>query len=421
MPPPLLFLAHRIPYPPDKGDKIRSWNILRHLAARYEVHLGAFVDAEEDWQHTPILEEICASCHFVRLNPATAKLRSLKGFVTGEALNFPYYESRDLAAWVDRTAAAMRPVLNFGFSGQVAPFLLRESTRQTPTVIDFVDVDSDKWAQYAAGKRFPMSWVYAREARKLEAAEARIARSVGASLFVSEAEAALFRQRSGLAEDRVFGVRNGVDLEWFDPAVEMPNPYAEYGDAPILTFAGAMDYWANVDAVQWFADEVFPRILKTHPHARFVICGARPTAEVQALASRPNIVVTGRVDDIRPHVRHASISVASLRIARGIQNKVLEAMALARPVVCTPQALEGIDATPDTDLALADTAERFAETVIDLLANPTRAEAMGERARQRMVAAYGWPAQMAALDAIIARLHSDRRDAAASPFEETAA
>lgn len=421
MAPPLLFLAHRIPYPPDKGDKIRSWNILRHLAAHYDVHLGAFIDAEEDWQHTPVLEEICASCHFVRLNPATAKLRSLKGFLTGEALNFPYYESADLAAWVDRTAAAVRPVLNFGFSGQVAPFLLRESTRQTPTVIDFVDVDSDKWAQYAAGKPFPMSWVYAREARKLAAAEAKIARRVGASLFVSEAEADLFRRRSGLGESRVFGVPNGVDLEWFDPRADLPNPYTEYGDAPILTFAGAMDYWANVDAVQWFAGEVFPHILETHPQARFVICGARPTADVQALAGQPNIIVTGRVEDIRPYVRHASISIASLRIARGIQNKVLEAMALARPVVCTPQALEGIDAAPGTDLALVDTAEGFADTVLNLLADPERAKAMGDRGRDRMVEAYGWPAQMEVLDAIIARLHPAGPNAAASPFQETAA
>lgn len=401
---PLLFLAHRIPYPPNKGDKIRSWNILRHLASKYELHLGTFIDAEEDWQHTDFLQDVCASCHFVRLNPKTAKLKSIKGFLTGQALSFPYYESNSLAQWVDRTAADRKPVLNFGFSSQVAPYLMRPSSRSTPTVIDFVDVDSDKWAQYAAGKSFPMSWIYRREAEKLAIAEHGIANAVGASLFVSEAEAELFCKRSRLGPDKVHGVRNGVDLDYFDPAIDLPNPYAKHNGAPILVFAGAMDYWANVDAVQWFADEVFPSILAKRPDTQFVISGGKPTAEVQALGQRVNITVTGRVDDIRPYVKHATVSIASLRIARGIQNKVLEAMALARPVVCTPQALEGIEAVPGADLALAATASDFANAVLDLIATPARAQVMAENARKRVVEAYGWPAQMAMLDRIIAKL-----------------
>ena len=416
---PLLFLSHRIPYPPDKGDKIRSWHILRHLAQAYDVHLGTFIDDPDDWQHTGVLNEICASCHFVELKPTTAKLRSAKGLLTGEALSFPYYESASLAGWVDRTANDRRPVLNFGFSGQVAPYFMRPSTRSTPTLIDFVDVDSDKWAQYAAGKSPPMSWVYGREARKLAEAETRIARSVGASLFVSEAEAQLFRERSGLSAEQVHGVRNGVDLTLFDPAAVPDSPYSDIAsDAPILVFAGAMDYWANVDAVQWFADEVFPQILKPHPNATFVICGARPSADVLALGQRANITVTGRVDDIRPYVYYATVSIASLRIARGIQNKVLEAMALARPVVCTPHALEGIDATPGADLALADTADQFAETVLDLIATPERAQAMGVRARQRMVEAYSWEAQMAVLDDVIAKVQSGGVETARPCVEE---
>jgi glycosyltransferase involved in cell wall biosynthesis len=154
-----------------------------------------------------------------------------------------------------------------------------------------------------------------------------------------------------------------------------------------------------VDAVQWFAQDIFPIIQRAHPDAQFYIVGARPQQQVQALASRPGVHVTGTVDDVRPYIAHAAVSVAPLRIARGVQNKVLEAMAMARPVVVSPQALEGITAEPGQDVVLAAHGAQFASAVIALLTN--RDDALGARARKKVVDLYGWTSNLARLDAAL--------------------
>ena len=403
----LLFLAHRMPFPPDKGDKIRSWHMLRHLAKRYRVHLGAFIDAPEDQRHIPILQLLCASTHFEVLNPRIARMQSARGFFQGEALSFPYYRHAGMRRWVENTVRDVDPAVGFAFSSQVAPYLSESGGRGMQRIFDFVDVDSDKWSQYAARKSFPLSWVYEREAKLLAKAEAGLAAAADACLFVSEAEAELFRSRTGLGAGQVFSIGNGVDLEQFDQTASFANPYGSGEQAGLIVFAGAMDYWANVDAAVWFAQEVFPLIQRGNPAAQFVICGANPTSEVKALAGVPGISVTGRVDDIRGYVRYAEVSVAPLRIARGIQNKVLEAMALARPVVCTPQALEGIEAQPGHDICVAESAAAMAAQVSSLLRDREHANRVGQAARCTVERRYGWSAQMAALDVILDRRERD--------------
>jgi sugar transferase (PEP-CTERM/EpsH1 system associated) len=249
----LLFLAHRIPFPPDKGDKIRSWNLLRHLSKRFRIHLGAFIDTPEDLRHAPILEVLCESAHFEVLNPRAARRRSARGFFTGEPLSFPYYRHAGMQAWVDSVCERIKPAVGFAFSSQVAPYLLSGSTLEGASrmklVFDFVDVDSAKWEEYAHDAGFPMDWVYRREARLLAAAEARLSQSADATLLVTEAEAALLRQRSGLDGAKIFSVGNGVDLSGFAPDAAVLNPYSGDPDQKILIFTGAMDYWANIDAV----------------------------------------------------------------------------------------------------------------------------------------------------------------------------
>lgn len=392
----LLYLVHRIPYPPNKGDKIRSYHLLRHLAKHYRVHLGTFVDDEDDWQHVGKLQELCASVHCAKLNPKLARVRSLGALFADRSLSVDFYRDAGMRDWVDRTAKqhGIRRVIVF--SSPMAQYALQVPDARR--VIDFVDVDSDKWRQYADKKRWPMSWLYGHEARQLLAFETDVARRFDSSLFVSAAEAALFRTLVPAdVAAKVDYFSNGVDTDYFAPSDRIAKPHPD--GVRSIVFTGAMDYWPNVDAVQWFADEVFPAVLRAHPAAQFTIVGARPSAQVQALASRPGIVVTGTVPDVRPYVMHADVAVAPLRIARGIQNKVLEAMAMARPVVVSPQALEGIHAEPGADLLLAPDAQTFAGAVNDLLASPD--PALGERARRTVIERYGWTSNLSRIDALL--------------------
>ena len=391
----LLFLVHRIPFPPNKGDKIRSYHILKHLARRYRVHLGAFIDDPDDWRHADAVKQLCATTYFARLNPGLARLRSLSAFAGGRPLTIDYYRDAGMRSWVARTLEQQRIGKIFVFSSGMAQFA--DHARQARRVIDFVDIDSDKWAQYAASKSGPASWLYRRESGALLRYERKLASEWDASLFVSEAEAALFRKLAPESDARIGFFNNGVDTGYFSPCHAFPSPYRD--KEPAIVFTGAMDYWPNIDAVQWFAREIFPSISHAHPDARFHIVGARPAPEVRALASLPGINVTGAVPDVRPYIAHARVAVAPLRIARGIQNKVLEAMAMGRPTVVSAQALEGIDAVPGSELLLAEDAARFAQAVSQLIVQD--AAAMGRAARAKVETRYGWEANLAKIDILL--------------------
>jgi len=391
----LLLLVHRIPYPPNKGDKIRSYNLLKHLAQRYRVHLATFIDDPDDWQHVPAVEAMCASSHFVRLGPLQGRLRGLGSLAAGGSISQGFYRDAGMQAWVDRTVREHGVGRIVVFCSPMAQYA--DSHAAARRVIDFCDVDSDKWRQYADKKSWPMSWLYRHEAGRLLAYERQVAARFDASLFVSAPEAELFRQLAPESADRIGFFNNGVDTEYFSPDRAYPNPYeAEGKGGPAMVFTGAMDYWPNIDAVQWFADHVLPLVLAGEPRARLVIVGARPAPAVQALAARPGITVTGSVPDVRPYVAHAAVAVAPLRIARGIQNKVLEAMAMARPVVASPQAFEGIDATPGSELVVADAPEDHASRLLALLRTP--GDAMGRAARACVERRYSWPAHLSSIE-----------------------
>ncbi len=393
----LLFLAHRIPFPPDKGDKIRSWQMFRFLAARYRVHLGCFVDDPYDWRYTDELRAQCGECWIGGLDKRSAKLRSLAGLARGEALTLGYYRDRALARWVQGLVAGRGIDRVFAYSSSMAQYAMAPWTAGARRVFDFVDVDSDKWAQYAKGRGALAARVYGREARRLLAFERRAARAADATLFVSEAEAELFRRLAPESAGRVHAVRNGVDSAFFNPEGSYECPYP--AGVRAIAFTGAMDYWANVDAVVWFAREILPLVRNERPDAAFWIVGANPAPEVRALAALPGITVAGRVPDVRPYLAHAAAVAAPLRLARGIQNKVLEAMSMAKPVIATPQAAEGIDATPGRELVVADGADGLAAATLAALAEAGdgRARAMGARARALILAHYGWDSALAGL------------------------
>jgi len=389
----LLLLVHRIPFPPNKGDKIRSYHLLRHLAARYRVHLGTFVDDPDDWQYVEQVRALCASSHFARLDPKLARVRSLGALLSGRALSFDYYRDAGLKAWVDQVMREQKIGRVVVFSSTMAQYA--EPYVHARRVIDYCDVDSDKWRQYADQKRWPMSWLYAREARALLAYERQVARNCDAALFATEPEAQLFKSLAPESEAKIGHFNNGVDTDYFSPARSYANPFTDGERA--LVFTGAMDYWPNVDAVEWFAAEVFPKLAARFADLRFYIVGARPTPAVQALGKLPGVIVTGTVPDVRPYLAHAAVSVAPLRVARGVQNKVLEAMAMALPVVVSPQALEGIDAAPGAEVLLADGAEAFAQAVTRVLGEDDLA--LRARARERVERLYSWPSNLANIEA----------------------
>ncbi|MCC6197556.1 MAG: TIGR03087 family PEP-CTERM/XrtA system glycosyltransferase [Burkholderiales bacterium] len=389
----VLFLVHRLPYPPNKGDKVRSYHLLRHLAQHHRVFLGTFVDDAADLAHVDTVRALCAGLHVERLYPALARAKSLVGLSTGEPLSVPYYRNAGLQAWVDRTLAAERIRSAVLFSSPMVQYVAhRPGLRR---LIDFVDVDSAKWAEYAASRPWPLSRLYARESARLLAYETQAAMHAERSFFVTDAEVDLFRRLAPSAGARVERIGNGVDAAYFTPEKELASPFRA-GEVPVV-FVGAMDYWPNVDAACWFVQAVLPELRRRNAAVRFYIVGMRPAPAVRALAGEA-VVVTGTVPDVRPYVRHGATVVAPLRIARGIQNKILEAMAMGKAVIASDTCAASIEARNGIELLTATLAQDFAASVDLLLRNPDRARAMGTAARACVLAKYSWGAELGRLE-----------------------
>jgi sugar transferase (PEP-CTERM/EpsH1 system associated) len=403
---PLLYLVHRIPFPPNKGDKVRSYNLLRFLSSRYQVHLGSFVDDSEDLRHVPQLAEYYTSSRLVSVRPEFARLRSLAGLWTGEPLTLRYYRDASLAKWVEEVVLREGITKAVVFSSAMAQYVA--GVGKLHVVVDFVDVDSAKWEQYSHSRRWPLAPIYGREGRRLLGFERRVAARTEASVFVTKAEADLFRRLAPECASRVHEVRNGVDTAFFAPSPDLPCPYGPEEEA--IVFTGAMDYWPNVDAVSWFVRDVLPEIGAVRPRARFYIVGMHPAAPVVALARDPRVTVTGLVPDVRPYLHHARVVVAPLRVARGIQNKVLEAMAMARPVVVSAAAAEGLSGVPGMDFEVAGDARDFAGKTIALMGQ-TESSALGALARARILADHDWTTNLMPFATLL--------DAVASPGSGT--
>jgi sugar transferase (PEP-CTERM/EpsH1 system associated) len=381
----ILFLAHRIPFPPNKGDKIRSYHFLSYLTTVYNVYLGAFIDDPNDWQYTEKLDAICVETFYLKLNTFKAKIKSLKGFLTGEALSLPYYRNQTMQHWVDSTITKNSISKVFVFSSVMAQFI--KKTHDVEMFVDFVDVDSDKWRQYATSKSGLSALIYQRESNYLSNYEKRIAEQAKVSLFVSEHEADLFKQLvPANLRKKISSISNGVDINYFSSEQLFSSPYAINED--VIVFTGAMDYWANVDAVKWFSDEILPNILLNFPLVKFYIVGSKPTKIVKALANK-SVVVTGSVEDIRPYITHARLAIAPLRIARGIQNKVLEAMAMGKYVVTTSAAMDGISYDKSLDVFIGDNIDELAKLINKLLQKKS-AEMISNVNRNFVIDRYSW-------------------------------
>jgi len=395
--PRLLFLAHRIPYPPDKGEKIRAWHMLEHLACSWAVDLGCMVDDPADARHLPVLQDCCAEVHAAPVTRGGRIARTLLGTRPGQPLSLAWFHEPGLARWVRTGLAARRYEAVLAYSSAMAAYV-PPGPGGPLRILDMVDVDSEKWRAYAASESGPKRFVWAREARTLLAFERRAAAHFDRTLLVSAQEARTFATLAPEVASRVDWMENGVDVARFDPEGRWPDPFA--GESPAIVFTGTMDYRPNVEAVSFFATKVIPLLASLSPAPHFHIVGANPSPAVRALAELPRVHVTGSVPDMRPYFAHAAVAVAPLRIARGIQNKVLEAMAMARPVVASPEAHEGVRAVAGRDLLVADGAEAMAAAVTQVLTG--RLPGLGAAARAAVLAGHDWKATLARLDDIVA-------------------
>ncbi len=394
----ILFISHRFPYPPDRGEKIRTWYFLEHLARTNRVFLGCLSDDARDLPYRPQVEAICADMGCFSIDRRWQKLRALTRIRPGRSLMLDYYDNGPLRRWIDATVARERIDLVYTVSTAMVPYALRTKLPVQSQLLDMVDVDSEKWAEYARRTRGPARLVWAREARTLHAYERQAVAATARTLLVTEAERRRFIDMAPESRERVLSLENGVDLETFTrPEPPGPSPYPDTG--PWLTLVGNMDYWPNADAAIWFAREVLPALRQRAVPPRLAVVGARPGPDVLALASLPGVLVTGRVPDVRPFLTHAAVVLAPLRIARGVQNKVLEGMAMARPLVASPQAFEGIRATPGRDLLVADGADAMGEAVAAVLDG--HYPDLGQAARRVVEDSYSWTSQFRRLDAII--------------------
>lgn len=386
----ILFICHRFPYPPARGGKIRPFNIIRHLSTRGEVTVASLVRSAEERRAGEGLAQYCRQIIVRQIGPLAAGWRMVIRLPTATPSSFGYFWSSLLAADIRRELNRRRYDLIFVHCSSVARYV--EDAKAALKILDFGDMDSEKWAMYSGQRRFPLSVGFWLEAIKLRREERRLAAVFDLCTCTTPAE---FESLRALGSARQTGwFPNGVDTDYFRPA---DRPY----DPDLVCFSGRMDYFPNQQAVQRFCAQILPKIRRQRPETKFLIIGAEPPAAIRRLARQPGVTVTGTVPDVRPYVQSAAISVAPLLVARGTQNKILESMAMGVPVVCSPLAARGVDAVPGEHVLTAQNDDEFVETVLELLRDPARRAALAVRARQRILSHHRWEYSMARLDALI--------------------
>ncbi|WP_284125634.1 TIGR03087 family PEP-CTERM/XrtA system glycosyltransferase [Parerythrobacter aestuarii] len=395
----ILFLGHRIPFPPDRGDKIRSHHLLNALVGMAPVHVGTFGETDADMAAESELAKVAAShCLVRRTKPLP--LAGLEALGSGKPVSLTAFDSAAMRAWVKRVLAE-RPIDTiFVFSGQMGQYVPEGFSGRV--VVDLCDVDSAKFEAYGKSGSFPRSIIDRREGKVLAREEERLAHRADVTLLISENEAGLFQSRlRDPAGTTIRAIRNGIDADLFDPAKVAPHPELFTAQGPQIVFTGQMDYQPNVVAAERAIHTILPGIREHHPDAMFHIVGRAPVQRLLDQNGKGNVRVWGEVPDVKPFLAAADIVIAPLTIARGIQNKVLEAMAMARPVLLSPEAATGIDAADGRHFAVADGDQMMVGRALTLLEERDKAAAMGRAARDYVLAHQSWSAMLAPLADIV--------------------
>jgi len=374
-------LTHRLPFPPDKGERIRAYHWLRILSAEHDVDLLTLTDCGVDPAHKQALEKLANHLWIVPLDRQRAFWRFVKALLTGRSLTEAYFTPPEFARAAQRLLAGGNSCYDvcLAICSSTGTYLLNTQPLRR-VVVDLIDADSAKWSAYAERARGLRRWMYRRESLKVAALERRLAHTAHLIAAVSARECRILESLAPRCNTVV--IPNGVDAEYF-------KPQSNRSGIDGLAFVGQMNYFPNEDAVAWFAEHVWPMISAHHPQLRWHIVGRHPTKAIQKLDQLPNVVVTGEVHDVRPYLNSA-ISIAPLRIGCGVQNKVLEAMAAARPVVASPAAARGLEVRPQQELLIADTPNEWLAAIELLLANPDLAHQLGARARRTAIQRFSW-------------------------------
>jgi len=388
----ILYVCHRFPFPPKRGGKIRPFNMIRHLSQRHEVHVASIARSTEEAREGAGLAAYCASHDIGRVNTPVQTMRMVLRLPTPTPSSLGYFYSPQLARRIDALLAATRFDLIFVHCSSVAPYV--ENVRGTPKILDFGDMDSQKWLEYALFKPFPLSLGYRLEGAKMERAEKRLARRFDLCTATTRAEwETLESYRTGVASD---WFPNGVDSEYFAPAGE---PY----DADTISFVGRMDYYPNQECMFDFCARTLPMLHARRPSLKLVIVGADPSPRVRRLAQLPGVSVTGSVADVRPYLHRSALMIAPLNIARGTQNKILEAMASGVPVVTSRVAAGGVDAADPEHFLSASSPDEYAAAILRILGDPDERQRLSRAGRARMLSHHSWDRSMQRLDGIIER------------------
>ncbi len=379
----ILYLTHSCPYPPNKGDRIRSFHLLRHLASRYEVILIYPSFSSSDVGHGEELQQYCHEVYRVELSPFFSRLQCLLELWNGGSLTIAYFHSKK----IQQIIKGKDFELAIADCSSMAPYILELAQ---PKIVDFVDVDSEKWKIYAKNTSFPLSWVHHLESQRLGKFEKQIVNQVHACFVTSDQE-----RQCLPSSEQVFVVPNGIDTGYFHPHRPACLP-----ECLTLLFMGAMDYFANIDGVLFFHETILPLINLNFPGVKFIIAGMNPTQQILNLEGL-NTVVTGFVPDMRVYLNEATVCVVPLRIARGVQNKVLEAMAMNVPVVSTSAANGGINARDGEEILIADSPTEFADAVGRLLIDPELRDVLSTRARDFVMRGFSWERSSEIVDTAI--------------------
>jgi hypothetical protein len=386
----ILYLCHRFPFPPARGGKIRPFNMIKHLSRRHEVVVASLVRSPEEAEAGRGLSQHCSEFMMGQVTAPAAWARMIAHLPTPQPSSMGYFYSPDLARRIKQRMKRERFDFIFVHCSSVAPYVSK--VPGIPKMLDFGDMDSQKWLEYSRFKPFFLSLGYWLEGRKMEVAEKALARRFDLCTCTTKAELETLRRFQVPTPTDWFP--NGVDTDFFKPSDAAYDPDA-------ISFVGRMDYFPNQQAMLFFSNEVFPLIREARPAATLTIIGAEPFAEIRRLAARDGITVTGTVPDVRDYVRRSAVSVAPLSIARGTQNKIIECMAMGVPVVTSPEAVGGVDAVPGEHLWVARSPREYASKLLTLMTDPAARQRLALAARARVETHHSWANSMAKLDQII--------------------